>query len=573
MNAKRVLVIDDDEDTRLLLTMLLGRRGYDVPTCNTGEDALRWLEAHVPDLVILDIMMPGMDGWATYDCIRSRYHVPVVFLTALSAGENAAHALEMGGADYVRKPFHNDELLARVEGLIGKPLRVQRPPAVTWGRLINQRPSVSVVLPTLNEARNLPLVLPYIPANWVDEVILVDGLSTDGTVEVARELMPAIKVILEKTRGKGIALQAGYKAASGDIIIVLDCDGSHDPREIPRFVTALMQGADIVKGSRFAPGGGTTDMPRYRQMGNACFVLLVNLLFRATFTDFCYGYHAFWRYCLNSIDFPYAKGFEIDAALYLGALRDQFRITEVPSFEGYRFFGVGKLQTFPDGWRVLRTILGRWIDFVRTPKRIAPYPGFRGNHPDQTAMASLDCWQSAAPAELIYDLSRQLAGQHDLPARMTYLLQNVMALLQANSGTFLVLDEKGTMAHGILARSNEIYPLSYQQSVEILHGGLAGWVVESGQAALVPSTRGDSRWLQRQEDRIRSNRSAISVPLTLYDRVLGVLTVVQQQPLQFSRRDFALLSAIAGGLSLSSAGLFVPPLYEAAPSAPVRVAD
>src|SRR4030095_15685068 len=99
------------------------------------------------------------------------------------------------------------------------------------------------------------------PFDWVDEVILVDGLSTDGTAEIATRLLPSIKVVLEKKRGKGVALQAGYKAASGDIIIVLDCDGSNDPREIPRFVSALMQGADLVKGSRFAPGGGTTDMP------------------------------------------------------------------------------------------------------------------------------------------------------------------------------------------------------------------------------------------------------------------------------------------------------------------------
>jgi glycosyltransferase involved in cell wall biosynthesis len=187
--------------------------------------------------------------------------------------------------------------------------------------------------------------------DWVDEVILVDGRSIDSTVQVAKELLPSINVILEERRGKGAALRAGYHAAWGDILIVLDADGSHDPREIPRFVHSLMEGADFAKGSRFAPGGGTTDMPRLRQLGNRFFVLLINNLFNVHFTDLCYGYHAFWRYCLDTIALEDVGGFEIDTAIYLRTLRKHLRVAEVPSFEGHRFRGVGKLRTFPDGWR------------------------------------------------------------------------------------------------------------------------------------------------------------------------------------------------------------------------------
>src|SRR5512136_971187 len=139
-----------------------------------------------------------------------------------------------------------------------------------------KRPAVSVVIPTLNEAHNLPLVLPYLPLNWIDEVILVDGRSTDGTVEVARKMLPSIRVVMEEKPGKGAALLAGYRVSSGDIIIVVDADGSNDPREIPRFIEMLKEGADFVKGSRFAPGGGTSDMPRLRRFGNAAFVLMAN---------------------------------------------------------------------------------------------------------------------------------------------------------------------------------------------------------------------------------------------------------------------------------------------------------
>jgi glycosyltransferase involved in cell wall biosynthesis len=238
-----------------------------------------------------------------------------------------------------------------------------------------------VIIPTLNEAENLPLVLPYFPMNWVDEVILVDGQSVDGTVEIAKKLLPTIKVVMEKQAGKGAALQAGYEAATGKILIVLDADGSHDPREIPRYVVALMEGADFVKGSRFAPGGGTTDMPRYRRWGNAFFVLSVNVLFGATFTDLCYGYHAFWKYCLDSIELPDANGFEIDTVLYIGALRKRLRIMEVPSFEGFRFYGTGKLKTIPDGFRVLRSIARGWWKYIR-PSKETEHIGFHGNLPD-----------------------------------------------------------------------------------------------------------------------------------------------------------------------------------------------
>jgi glycosyltransferase involved in cell wall biosynthesis len=192
--------------------------------------------------------------------------------------------------------------------------------------------------------------------------------------------MPSINVVLEPRLGKGAALRAGYQRSSGDIIIVMDADGSNDPREIPRFVTALMEGSDFVKGSRFAHGGGTTDMPRLRQYGNKFFVFLVNLLFNVRFSDLCYGYHAFWRYCLDDLNLDDVDGFEIDTAVYVRALCQRMRVTEVPSFEGYRFRGVGKLRTFPDGLRVLKTILRETMRNLRSPNRLY-YEGFRGQQP------------------------------------------------------------------------------------------------------------------------------------------------------------------------------------------------
>lgn len=379
--ACNILVVDDDPDTCQMLDLLFRIRGFDTTVVSNGQDALHWVEVGKPDVVVLDVMMPGMDGWETFERVRKFSNVPVLFLTAMVSGEWAARALTLGVADYVRKPFHPDELVARIATLLNITRSTPFSANIKPVQLNIRRPSVSVIIPTLNEAENLPFVLPFLPLDWVDEVLLVDGRSTDNTVRIAKKLLPSIKVILEERRGKGVALCTGYHAALGDILIVLDADGSHDPREIPRFVHALMEGADFAKGSRFAPGGGTTDMPRIRQLGNRFFVLLVNNLFSVHFTDLCYGYHAFWRYCLDTIALEDVDGFEIDTAIYLRTLEKHLRVSEVPSFEGHRFRGVGKLRTFPDGWRVLRTIARETKRNYFSPSNEF-YDGFRGQRPE-----------------------------------------------------------------------------------------------------------------------------------------------------------------------------------------------
>jgi hypothetical protein len=215
--------------------------------------------------------------------------------------------------------------------------------------------SVSVVVPTLNECRNLPHVLPRIPA-WVDEVVLVDGGSDDGTVEVAQALLPRIRVVREYRPGKGAALQAGFQAARGDIIVTLDADGSADPAEIPAFVGCLLAGADYAKGSRFAQGGGTRDMELLRKAGNWGLRLLVRIAFGGRYSDLCYGYNAFWRHVLPVIEGD-ADGFEIETLMNVRVLAAGLQVAEVASHEEARIHGESHLNTFRDGFRVLRMIV------------------------------------------------------------------------------------------------------------------------------------------------------------------------------------------------------------------------
>jgi glycosyltransferase involved in cell wall biosynthesis len=215
-------------------------------------------------------------------------------------------------------------------------------------------PTISVIVPAMNEAENLPHVLPFIP-DYVDEVILVDGHSTDDTVAVAQRLMPDIRIVPQHGKGKGSALRTGFAAARGDIIVMLDADGSTDPREIPAFIEKLVKGADFVKGSRFMQGGGTADMPRHRKLGNGAFVAMVRLLFGGGYTDLCYGYNAFWSWAVPILELD-GSGFEIETMMNIRALRAGLTVAEVPSFEHPRVFGIGRLRTIPDGIRVLKTI-------------------------------------------------------------------------------------------------------------------------------------------------------------------------------------------------------------------------
>lgn len=228
-------------------------------------------------------------------------------------------------------------------------------------------PTVTVVVPTLNEAKNLPHVFGELRKieMLIHEVLIVDGYSTDDTVEVALAEWPTARVVTQSRRGKGNALKHGFDAATGDIIVMLDADGSADPGEIPRFVEALTSGADFAKGTRFALGGGSSDITPLRRAGNWGLNALTNTLYRTKFTDLCYGYNAFWAHCLPYIDVD-CDGFEVETLINCRVAKAGLVIEEVGSFEADRIFGTSNLNTFRDGWRVLRTLLKE--RFIRTPK-------------------------------------------------------------------------------------------------------------------------------------------------------------------------------------------------------------
>ena len=225
--------------------------------------------------------------------------------------------------------------------------------------------TVSVIIPTLNEAGNLPYVLNTIP-RWVDEIIVVDGRSDDDTERVARALWPDVRIVHQRTPGKGAAMRAGLHAAKGDILIVLDADGSMDGAEIGAFRDALLAGADFAKGSRFCPGGGSADITNFRRMGDGGICLLIRMLYGARCTDATYGFIGVWSDRLDWIDID-TDGFEVETLINIRVHRAGLRTIEIPCFEAHRIHGNSNLHALRDGLRIFSVIVRERFRRYRVP--------------------------------------------------------------------------------------------------------------------------------------------------------------------------------------------------------------
>jgi len=211
---------------------------------------------------------------------------------------------------------------------------------------------VSLVVPTMNEASNIPYVFSKIP-EIVDEVVVVDS-SKDETVEAIKKIRPDAKIFMEEPKGKGRALKKGFEYATGDIVVMIDADGSMDPTEIPVFVTYLVDGYDAVKGSRIL--GGSEDLSLLRSLGNLFFVTLVNILYDTDYTDLCYGYRGFRKDALEKLKCV-SDGFDVETEQSIMMKKMGLKVCEVPSYESRRIYGTSNLRTFGDGKKILLRIL------------------------------------------------------------------------------------------------------------------------------------------------------------------------------------------------------------------------
>jgi glycosyltransferase involved in cell wall biosynthesis len=231
-------------------------------------------------------------------------------------------------------------------------------------------PLVSVVIPCLNEAENIEACVTAARAalegmDVESEVIVADNDSEDDSARLAQEA--GARVVVEKRRGYGSAYLAGFAASRGRYIVMADADLTYDFGEIPRFVAALEDGAQMVIGDRMGniqPGA----MPwLHRYVGNPVLSGLLNLLFRTGVTDAHCGMRALRRDVLPRLDLR-TTGMEFASEMVIRASKEHLKIAEFP-IEYRPRGGESKLSSFRDGWRHLRFLL------VHSPNYLFILPG------------------------------------------------------------------------------------------------------------------------------------------------------------------------------------------------------
>lgn len=237
-----------------------------------------------------------------------------------------------------------------------------------------QRLRVSVVLPVRDQATSVALVLRQLSGDLVDQVVIVDRESSDGTVAAARSVRPDATIChLPRAAGRRKALVAGFAAATGDVVVTLPVDGSADPTEIERYVAALAAGADFVKGSRVVVGGGSTALSPLTVVWLRLLSWLANRITGAGFTDVAHASYALWTRYARELDLTGLGGRRphdtvVDVLFACRVAAAGAAVVEVPSTERVRLFG-----SRPRRLPALRLLHALWRE-RRTADLRQPFP-------------------------------------------------------------------------------------------------------------------------------------------------------------------------------------------------------
>ncbi len=222
------------------------------------------------------------------------------------------------------------------------------------------QPSViSMVIPAYNEEKTIGNVL----ANTISvmeslgmpyEIIVVDDGSTDDTRRFASNYKAEV-LFNGKNQGKGYALRKGFQHAQGNIIVTMDADGSHSPKEIPDLINPLFNGADIVSGSRLL-GKGKNHISKLNLMGNYLINIIIMVLTKRKITDSQTGFRAFKGEYLRKICLE-SRGYEIETEITVKGLKNGFVLQEIPISCNRRKYNCSKLKILSDGIKIFKTIL------------------------------------------------------------------------------------------------------------------------------------------------------------------------------------------------------------------------
>ncbi len=213
---------------------------------------------------------------------------------------------------------------------------------------------VSLIIFEINEVDGMRAMMPLIKPEWYDELLIVDGGSTDGTIEYARS--QGYNIFVQKEKGIGAALVEAVDKATGEIIIIFAPDGSFEPHQIPIMTQLIRDGHDVVNVSRYMNGTKSLDDNFFTATGNRVFTILANIMFPFTFTDFLYTYLAFKKSLIEEIGHrrPERTWGQI---LLLRAIKAGKKIIEISGIEHARIGGDVKVPKMRAAWALVKTLV------------------------------------------------------------------------------------------------------------------------------------------------------------------------------------------------------------------------
>lgn len=224
---------------------------------------------------------------------------------------------------------------------------------------MTKKNKVSVIIPTRNEEGSIGKLLKEIPAKFVDEVVIIDGHSTDKTIPEIKRTNNKAKVFTQKSFGYGEAIIQGARLATGDVLIFMDADGSMNPQVIPQLLEKINQGYEYVMGSRYINNLKSADDTIVRFVGNKFFTWLTNLIHQTGVSDSLYTYNAIPKKSFRKIKAK-SKGFEYCIEILIKAKRAGLSFAEVPAPERAREFGKTKVNALWHGLKILHMILKKY---------------------------------------------------------------------------------------------------------------------------------------------------------------------------------------------------------------------
>jgi len=218
--------------------------------------------------------------------------------------------------------------------------------------------TVTLLVPTLNEIDGMRAIMPRVRPEWVDQIVILDGGSTDGTIEYARE--QGYFVYVQQERGIRQGYMEVLPSITGDVILTFSPDGNSIPELIPELVDKIAEGYDMVIASRYLAGAKSEDDDFLTSFGNWFFTGTVNWLFRAHYTDVMVIYRAYWTELIAALDLDKDASYRTperflrtriswEPLLSVRAAKMGLRITEIPGDEPPRIGGERKLQIWKWG--------------------------------------------------------------------------------------------------------------------------------------------------------------------------------------------------------------------------------